>query len=156
MVGVRRIGGLEDHQFAGLGPQRHHRIGVFVVAGPLAAPEIRTRRRCRQKYQAAGFVEFFDRLSKEERRQVWGFTLPLVRDRNGEPAVTKAPDAFGRYLGWGFTGVVALQALLNVSVTVALLPTKGIPLPFMSYGGSSLVVTLCACGVLLNVSQHGS
>ena len=44
--------------------------------------------------QAAGFVEFFDRLSKEERRQVWGFTLPLVRDRNAEPAVTKAPDAF--------------------------------------------------------------
>src|SRR5258708_26298026 len=74
----------------------------------------------------------------------------------GLRAGAKAPDAFGRYLGWGFTGVVALQALLNISVTVALLPTKGIPLPFISYGGSSLVVTLCACGVLLNVSQHGS
>jgi cell division protein FtsW len=73
----------------------------------------------------------------------------------GLRAGAKAPDAFGRYLGWGFTGVVALQALINVSVTVALLPTKGIPLPFISYGGSSLVVTLCACGVLLNVSQHG-
>ncbi len=72
----------------------------------------------------------------------------------GLRAGAKAPDAFGRYLGWGFTGVVALQALLNMSVTVALLPTKGIPLPFISYGGSSLVVTLCACGVLLNVSQH--
>jgi cell division protein FtsW len=72
----------------------------------------------------------------------------------GLRAGAKAPDLFGRYLGWGFTGVVALQALLNVSVTVALLPTKGIPLPFISYGGSSLVVTLCACGVLLNVSQH--
>jgi cell division protein FtsW len=47
-----------------------------------------------------------------------------------------------------------IQALLNVSVTVALLPTKGIPLPFISYGGSSLVVTLCICGVLLNLSQH--
>jgi cell division protein FtsW len=73
----------------------------------------------------------------------------------GLRAGAKAPDLFGRYLGWGFTGVVALQALINVSVTVALLPTKGIPLPFISYGGSSLVVTLCACGVLLNVSQHG-
>jgi cell division protein FtsW len=73
----------------------------------------------------------------------------------GLRAGAKAPDAFGRYLGWGFTGVVALQALINVSVTVAMLPTKGIPLPFISYGGSSLVVTLCACGVLLNVSQHG-
>jgi cell division protein FtsW len=73
----------------------------------------------------------------------------------GLRAGAKAPDTFGRYLGWGFTGVVTLQALINVSVTVALLPTKGIPLPFISYGGSSLVVTLCACGVLLNVSQHG-
>jgi cell division protein FtsW len=67
----------------------------------------------------------------------------------------RSPDIFGRYLGWGFTGVLVIQALLNVSVVVALLPTKGIPLPFISYGGSSLVVTLCACGVLLNVSQHG-
>lgn len=73
----------------------------------------------------------------------------------GFRAGLKAPDLFGRYLGWGFTGVLVLQALLNVSVTIALLPTKGIPLPFISYGGSSLVVTLCACGVLLNVSQHG-
>ena len=73
----------------------------------------------------------------------------------GLRAGAKAPDLFGRYLGWGFTGVVALQAFLNLSVTLALLPTKGIPLPFISYGGSSLVVTLCACGVLLNVSQHG-
>ena len=69
-------------------------------------------------------------------------------------AGAKAPDAFGRYLAWGLTGVLVIQALLNVSVAVALLPTKGIPLPFISYGGSSLVVTLCVCGVLLNVSQH--
>jgi cell division protein FtsW len=67
----------------------------------------------------------------------------------------RAPDLFGRYLGWGLTCVITMQALLNVSVTIALLPTKGIPLPFISYGGSSLVVTLCACGVLLNISQHG-
>ena len=67
----------------------------------------------------------------------------------------RAPDVFGRYLGWGITGVLVIQALINVSVVVALFPTKGIPLPFISYGGSSLVVTLCACGVLLNVSQHG-
>jgi cell division protein FtsW len=73
----------------------------------------------------------------------------------GMVAGTKAPDTFGRYLGWGFTGVLVMQALINVSVTVALFPTKGIPLPFISYGGSSLVVTLCACGVLLNLSQHG-
>jgi cell division protein FtsW len=73
----------------------------------------------------------------------------------GLRAGAQAPDTFGRYLGWGLTGVLVLQALINVSVAVALLPTKGIPLPFISYGGSSLVVTLCLCGVLLNVSQHG-
>ena len=72
----------------------------------------------------------------------------------GLRAATKAPDRFGRYLGWGLTGVLVMQALINVSVTLALLPTKGIPLPFISYGGSSLVVTLCICGVLLNISQH--
>jgi cell division protein FtsW len=73
----------------------------------------------------------------------------------GIVAGLRAPDVLGRYLGWGFTGVLVIQALINVSVVVALFPTKGIPLPFISYGGSSLVVTLCACGVLLNVSQHG-
>lgn len=73
----------------------------------------------------------------------------------GYVAGAKAPDDFGRYLAWGFTIVVVLQALLNVSVALALLPTKGIPLPFISYGGSSLVVTMTACGVLLNLSQHG-
>jgi len=72
----------------------------------------------------------------------------------GLRAGAKAPDAFGRYLGFGLTGVLVMQALINVSVSIALLPTKGIPLPFISYGGSSLVVTLCICGVLLNVSQH--
>jgi cell division protein FtsW len=51
--------------------------------------------------------------------------------------------------------MLVMQALINVSVTIALMPTKGIPLPFISYGGSSLVVTLCICGVLLNISQHG-
>lgn len=73
----------------------------------------------------------------------------------GLRAGSKAPDAFGRYLGWGLTSVLVMQALINISVTVALLPTKGIPLPFISYGGSSLVVSLALCGILLNISQHG-
>jgi cell division protein FtsW len=73
----------------------------------------------------------------------------------GARAGLMAPDPFGRYLGWGFVSLISLQALINVSVALALLPTKGIPLPFLSYGGSSLVVSLTACGVLLNVSQHG-
>jgi cell division protein FtsW len=72
----------------------------------------------------------------------------------GMRAATHAPDRFGMLLGVGIvTGIVA-QALFNMSVVLALLPTKGIPLPFISYGGSSLVPTLFAVGVLLNISQQ--
>ncbi|MCB1054046.1 MAG: FtsW/RodA/SpoVE family cell cycle protein, partial [Acidobacteria bacterium] len=73
----------------------------------------------------------------------------------GVRAGLEAPDRFGSYLAWGITALIATQALFHVSVSLALLPTKGIPLPFISYGGSSLVSTLAACGILLNVSQHG-
>ena len=65
-----------------------------------------------------------------------------------------APDRFGMLLSLGIvTGIVA-QALFNMSVVLSLVPTKGIPLPFISYGGSSLVPTLAAVGILLNISQH--
>ncbi len=80
------------------------------------------------------------------------FALVLWR---GLRAGVRAPDPFGRYLAWGFSSMLVYQALINISVAIALLPTKGIPLPFLSYGGSSLVVTMTVCGVLLNVSQHG-
>ena len=74
----------------------------------------------------------------------------------GMRAALRAPDRFGMLLGTGVvTGIVA-QALFNISVTLSLVPTKGIPLPFISYGGSSLVPTLFAVGVLLNISQQGS
>src|SRR5947209_1025188 len=74
----------------------------------------------------------------------------------GMRAALRAPDRFGMLLGMGIvTGIVA-QALFNMSVVLAMLPTKGIPLPFISYGGSSLVPTLFAVGVLLNISQHAS
>ena len=73
----------------------------------------------------------------------------------GARAGLRAPERFGRHLAWGLTGMIVLQALLNLSVATALLPTTGIPLPFISYGGSSMVTTLTACGVLLNLSQHG-
>src|SRR6266478_3953892 len=65
-----------------------------------------------------------------------------------------APDRFGMLLSLGLvTGIVA-QALFNISVVLSLVPTKGIPLPFISYGGSSLVPTLAAAGMLLNISQY--
>lgn len=74
----------------------------------------------------------------------------------GVVAGVRAPDLFGRYLAWGITASLVVQALINVSVAVALLPTKGIPLPFVSYGGSSLVASLVGCGVLLNLSEHAT
>jgi cell division protein FtsW len=52
--------------------------------------------------------------------------------------------------------MVAFQAFFNISVVLGLLPTKGIPLPFVSYGGSSLLINLLGMGILLNVSQHAS
>ena len=67
----------------------------------------------------------------------------------GFVAAMKAPDDFGRLLGIGITTMVVGQALINLSVVLGLLPTKGIPLPFISYGGSSLLGMLLATGVLL-------
>ena len=67
----------------------------------------------------------------------------------------KAPDQFGTYLALGITMMVALQAFINMSVVLGLVPTKGIPLPFLSYGGSSFLVMLASVGILMNVSQHG-
>jgi cell division protein FtsW len=67
-----------------------------------------------------------------------------------------APDRFGMLLSLGIVTSIVAQALFNMSVVLSLVPTKGIPLPFISYGGSSLVPTLAAVGILLNVSQHAS
>ena len=65
-----------------------------------------------------------------------------------------APDRFGALLAVGVTSTIVLQALVNMSVVTALLPTKGIPLPFVSSGGSSLLISMIGMGVLLNISQH--
>jgi len=72
----------------------------------------------------------------------------------GFRAAFRSRDLFGRYLAIGITTMVAVQAFFNISVVLALLPTKGIPLPFISYGGSSLFVMLASMGVLLNISQQ--
>src|SRR5215468_6201150 len=79
------------------------------------------------------------------------FTLFLWR---GLRTSMRAPDPFGFYLALGITMMVCVQAFINMSVVLGLLPTKGIPLPFLSYGGSSFIVMLAAVGILLNVSQQ--
>jgi cell division protein FtsW len=67
-----------------------------------------------------------------------------------------APDRFGAFLAIGLTTMMAVQAFVNISVVLDMMPTKGIPLPLVSFGGSSLVISLLGMGILLNVSQHAA
>lgn len=66
-----------------------------------------------------------------------------------------APNRFGKLLGAGLTFLLGMEALLNMGVTTALLPNKGLPLPFVSYGGSSLIAALFAVGILINIHRQG-
>jgi cell division protein FtsW len=68
----------------------------------------------------------------------------------------RAREPFGRYLGLGITFLIGLQALINIGVVTGVLPNKGLALPFVSYGGSSLVMSLCCVGLLLNVARHAA
>ncbi len=63
-------------------------------------------------------------------------------------------DVFGMLLGFGITLLVTVQAIMNIGVVTGCLPTKGIALPFISYGGSSLVISVAAICVLLNIARH--
>ena len=78
----------------------------------------------------------------------------LVFFYRGIRIILRAPDSFGFYLGLGITLMVALQGLINISMVLSLMPTKGIALPFISQGGTSLLLNLIATGVLLNLSHH--
>jgi cell division protein FtsW len=80
-----------------------------------------------------------------------GFIVILWR---GVRATVLMPDDFGRYLALGVTTMLVVQAFMNISVVLGLLPNKGIPLPMISSGGSSLVSTLASLGILMNVSEH--
>jgi len=67
----------------------------------------------------------------------------------------RASDLFGQYLGMGIAVLLAMQALINIGVVTAWLPTKGLPLPFISFGGSNLVLNMVAVGLLLSIFRHG-
>jgi len=80
-----------------------------------------------------------------------GFIVVLWR---GVRLYLLARDDFGRYLALGVTVSIVLQALINMTVVLDMAPTKGFPLPMISFGGSSLVSTLASLGMLLSVSEH--
>jgi cell division protein FtsW len=79
------------------------------------------------------------------------FLVLIVR---GMRASLLAPDDFGRFLAFGMTLLLGLQAFVNIAVVMGMVPTKGMALPFLSYGGTSLLTTLLAVGILLNISSH--
>ena len=105
------------------------------------------------------FTDFIYAVIAEETGLI-GATLILlcfcVITWRGLRIAVRAPDQFGALLAVGLTTMVALQAFLNISVVLSLVPTKGIPLPFVSSGGSSMLVSLLAMGMLLNISQPAS
>jgi rod shape determining protein RodA len=80
------------------------------------------------------------------------FVLLIIR---GFQICFRARDPFGIYLSLGITVLIAIQTLLNMGVVLGLLPTKGSTLPFISYGGTSLMVNLMAVGILLNIHSQG-
>ncbi len=80
-----------------------------------------------------------------------GFLIYFIRSMR---ITVRAPDRFGFYLALGITLMVVLQGFINLSMVLAIIPTKGIALPFFSQGGSSLLLNLMATGVLLNISHY--
>jgi cell division protein FtsW len=80
----------------------------------------------------------------------------LVIAWRGVRIAMRAQDSFGSFIALGLTTMIAGQAFVNMSVVLALMPTKGIPLPLISNGGSSMLISLLGLGVLLNISQHES
>ncbi len=74
----------------------------------------------------------------------------------GLRAAFRAPDDYGTFIAYGISALFAFQAIFNMSVILAIAPTKGLTLPFVSFGGSSLLVCCAAAGILLNISRQGS
>ena len=80
------------------------------------------------------------------------YLLLVVR---GVRAALRAPDDYGSYLAFGISTMFGVQALVNLAVALAILPTKGLTLPFVSFGGSSLLVSAAGAAILLNISRQG-
>jgi cell division protein FtsW len=81
--------------------------------------------------------------------------LYLLIVARGVRTALRAPDDYGAYLAYGISFLFGIQAVFNLCVALSLLPTKGLTLPFLSFGGSSLLVNAAAAGILLNISRQG-
>ena len=73
--------------------------------------------------------------------------------QRGFVIAARCPDMYGKLLAVGITFSIVFQAFMNMSVASSFLPTTGVPLPFISYGGSSLIVSMIMVGILLNISK---
>ena len=80
--------------------------------------------------------------------------LFLVFVWRGARVALKAPDQFGFLLASGLMASIVLFIMVNLSVTLGLMPVTGLPLPFVSYGGSALIANLICCGIIMNISRH--
>ncbi|MBF0532268.1 MAG: FtsW/RodA/SpoVE family cell cycle protein, partial [Candidatus Omnitrophica bacterium] len=72
---------------------------------------------------------------------------------NGARIAKRTTDMFGYYMAVGIVLMLGFQAMVNIGVSIGALPTKGLPLPFISYGGSALIFNMAAVGLLLNISR---
>jgi cell division protein FtsW len=108
-------------------------------------------------YLPEPFTDFIFAVISEETGLIGASLIVLcfcVIAWRGLRTAMRAPDSFGAFLALGITMMLVLQALFNISVVLGLVPTKGIPLPLVSNGGSSMLINLVGVGVLLNISQH--
>src|SRR5215469_4364019 len=91
---------------------------------------------------------------------IWGAAIVIILFAiflwRGVRVAMRSHDPFARFVATGITAMVVVQALINISVVLGMMPTKGIPLPFISYGGSSLFITLASVGILLNITQQNN
>jgi len=116
--------------------------------------------RSRQKlfYLPAAHTDFIFSIIGEELGllgTIGVITLFIIFIRQGSKIIKNAPDKFGHFLACGLVTMISLKALINIGVSAGMLPTKGLPLPFISYGGSSFVFDLVSVGLLLNIARAG-
>jgi cell division protein FtsW len=135
----------------------HIRQSLIAVGsgGPLGRGPMRSRQKL--LYLPEAHTDFIFAVLAEE-LGLWGALLTvagfLIILWRGLRTYFRTPDDFGKYLALGVTTMIVVQAFMNISVVLGMTPTKGIPLPLVSYGGSSLISTLISLGLLQSVGEH--